>query len=101
MLEVRGPMNVLDFNAARRARGLPALAGPGRLDRATADDLRRWRCFEVRIKQSDAANAAGVSCHDWAAAECGRAVHADVLARVVCYWQVARNNGNQAGPVGF
>ena len=89
-------MNVLDFNAARRARGLPALAGPGRLDRATADDLRRWRCFEVRIKQSDAANAAGVSCHDWAAAECGRAVRAYVLARVLQRWQQTGNTGESA-----
>lgn len=92
-------MTVLDFNAARRARGLPALAGPGRLDRATADELRRWRCFDARITQIDAAHGAGVSCRDWAAAECGRAVRADVLARVVCYWNMARNNGNQAGPV--
>ena len=52
---------ILDFNAARRARGLPVLASPARLAFQAARSLRLWRCFEARIGQREAAKLAGPS----------------------------------------
>lgn len=76
---------------ARRARGLPILAGPGRLTRPTAGELRCWRAFVARLTQRQAAELAGVTEAQWAAVECTRAVHAETLDRVLDAWRRGMN----------
>jgi DNA-binding XRE family transcriptional regulator len=82
---------IASFNAARRARGLPVLAVSGRLDAATAAELRRWRCFEAGLTQAAAADLAGVTVGRWRAAERGKRVPADALTLVISLW----NNGEK------
>jgi hypothetical protein len=84
-------VNVYSFADARRARGLPALAGPGRLDAETAAELRHWRYYVSRLRLRDAAALAGVPEKAWGTAEWGGALHADVLARILEAWRRARS----------
>ena len=91
---------ILDFAAARRARGLP-VAGPHltmncirhseRLPLPTEvrRDLRAWRCFEAKIGQREAAKKACVTVGAWAAAERGRAVDSETVGRILSVWQSA------------
>ena len=86
--------DVLDFQAARRARGLPVLAaygiangGPAApLDAETRRELRRWRCFEARLRQLDAAEQACVTVRAWGDAERGRPVSDAVRRRILNTW---------------
>lgn len=87
------------FNAARRARGLPVLAVSGRLDAETARELRRWRCFEAGLSQVAAAELAGVTVGRWAAAERGKSLDSDALARVFELWKCLKNAVSSAHSV--
>lgn len=89
--------DLLDFNAARRARGLPVIdAGAGRTDRTphggrpldaeTRRELRRWRCFEARLRQLDAAERACVTVRAWGDAERGRPVSDAVRRSILTTW---------------
>ena len=90
--------DVLDFQAARRARGLPVLAaygiangGPAApLDAETRRELRRWRCFEARLRQLDAAERACVTVRAWADAERGRPVLESVRRRILDTWSQSK-----------
>ena len=74
---------ILDFNAARAARGLAVLAPPDCLDRRTAAALRRWRCFEARMSQREAAELAGVTPREWQRLETGRTVARQSMNRAL------------------
>ena len=86
--------DVLDFQAARRARGLPVLtlfidpglANAAPLDAETRRALRRWRCFEARLRQLDAAEQACVTVRAWGDAERGRPVSEAVRRRILNTW---------------
>ena len=86
--------DVLDFQSARRARGLPVLAAYGianggnaaPLDAETRRALRRWRCFEARLRQLDAAKQACVTVRAWGDAERGRPVADAVRRRILNTW---------------
>ena len=83
--------DVLDFCAYRRARGLPdpsrevSVAAP--LDAETRRALRRWRCFEARLRQLDAAERACVTVRAWGDAERGRPVSEAVRRRILNTWE--------------
>ncbi len=96
--------DLLDFNAARRARGLPVIDAEARrthrtpqggdserpqgrpLDAETRRALRRWRCFEARLRQLDAATMARVSVRAWGDAERGRPVSDAVRRSILDTW---------------
>ena len=90
--------DVLDFQAARRARGLPVLTlfiDPGLgnvapLDAETRRALRRWRCFEARLRQLDAAKQACVTVRAWGDAERGRPVSEAVRRRIMNTWEQSK-----------
>ena len=68
-------MTVVDLDAYRVRRGLAAVAPPTmRLPPTPAADLRRWRCFEARLSQTEAAELAGISAREWQRLETGRTV---------------------------
>ena len=89
---------ILDFAAARRARGLP-VAGPQPtmncirhserlpLPAEVRRDLRAWRCFEAKIGQREAAKKACVTVGAWAAAERGRPVDSETAGRILNVWR--------------
>ena len=91
--------DVLDFCAYRRARGLPVLtlfmdpcggaAAP--LDAETRRELRRWRCFEARLRQLDAAERACVTVRAWGDAERGRPVSDAVRLRILNTWAQSKS----------
>ena len=91
--------DVLDFCAYRRARGLPvpaAYGDPGLrnaapLDAETRRALRRWRCFEARLRQLDAAEQACVTVRAWADAERGRPVPESVRRRILNTWAQSKS----------
>lgn len=103
--------DLLDFNAARRARGLPVIDPETRttrgnlyqsahgpacearhpLDAETRINLRRWRCFEARLTQIDAAERAGVTAAAWFAAERGRPVSDAVRLRILSTWAQSKS----------
>ena len=85
---------IIDFAAARRARGLAAIgqqSDPRRrpLPAEVRRDLRAWRCFEAKIGQREAAKKACVTVGAWAAAERGRAVDSETVGRILSVWQSA------------
>ena len=94
---------ILDFAAARRARGLP-VAGPHPtmnrirhserlpLPAEVRRDLRMWRCFEAKIGQREAAKRACVTVGAWAAAERGRAVDPETASLVLSAWKHSENS---------
>jgi len=103
--------DVLDFQAARRARGLPVIDPETRttretmyqpahgpacearrpLDAETRINLRRWRCFEARLTQTDAAERAGVTAAAWFAAERGRPVSDAVRRSILTTWAQSKS----------
>ena len=91
--------DVLDFQAARRARGLPVLTAYGDpglgkaapLDAETRRALRRWRCFEARLRQLDAAEQACVTVRAWGDAERGRPVSEAVRRRILNTWEQSKS----------
>ena len=83
---------IIDFAAARRARGLAAIGQQGDsrrgpLPAVVRRDLRAWRCFEAKIGQREAAKVARVTVGAWAAAERGRAVDSETVGRILRVWQ--------------
>lgn len=91
--------DVLDFCAYRRARGLPVPAAYGNpnvgnaapLDAETRRALRRWRCFEARLRQLDAAERACVTVRAWGDAERGRPVSEAVRRRILNTWKQSKS----------
>ena len=91
--------DVLDFQAARRARGLPVLTAYGDpkvgnaapLDAETRRALRRWRCFESRLTQIAAAKRACVTVRAWGDAERGRPVSEAVRRRILNTWAQSKS----------
>ena len=98
--------DVLDFCAYRRARGLPVPAAYGNpnggngdpkmgnaapLDAETRRALRRWRCFEARLRQLDAAEQACVTVRAWGDAERGRPVSEAVRRRILATWTTPKS----------
>ena len=87
--------DVLDFCAYRRTRGLPVpalfidpgLGNAAPLDAETRRALRRWRCFEARLRQLDAAERACVTVRAWGDAERGRPVSEAVRRRILNTWE--------------
>ena len=91
--------DVLDFCAYRRARGLPVpalfidpgLGNAAPLDAETRRALRRWRCFEARLRQLDAADRACVTVRAWGDAERGRPVADAVRMCILNTWEQSKS----------
>ena len=91
--------DVLDFCAYRRTRGLPVpalfidpgLGNAAPLDAETRRALRRWRCFEARLRQLDAAERACVTVRAWGDAERGRPVSDVVRRRILNTWEQSKS----------